>query len=279
MAEKRKMEDGAPVTDYRPGKKVKQARGKPGIVHDYRPGQKAKTASGKPSTGVPDYRPRSKSKQQDSDHGRAPKKGFSVGPANLPDGTYRRKAQEIKGSLIQRAKIKKDYAKVQKSDNVSGKVESIPQPQSLRLEQENTIKQVQENRDDKPKETVFEAEEPKADPHPDRQIQIDQEVLDPTKAPEPVQPSSETQRQDRRPRRPKPVPFKREHDEAQQRKAEADARRAAREKAEQQRAAKIEERERFRRAMAKARSGGVNGQRKLGRESQVLLERVRRLVE
>lgn len=40
----------------------------------------------------------------------------------------------------------------------------------------------------------------------------------------------------------------------------------------------MEERERFRRAMAKARTGGKNGQRKLGRESKVLLEKVRRVV-
>lgn len=42
---------------------------------------------------------------------------------------------------------------------------------------------------------------------------------------------------------------------------------------------KLQERERFRRAMAKARVGGRNGQRRLGRESEVLLERVRRVVE
>ena len=42
---------------------------------------------------------------------------------------------------------------------------------------------------------------------------------------------------------------------------------------------KVEERERFRRAMAKARTGGPNGQRKLGRESKVLLEKVKKMVE
>jgi hypothetical protein len=31
--------------------------------------------------------------------------------------------------------------------------------------------------------------------------------------------------------------------------------------------------------MAKARSGGLNGQRKLGRESKVLLERVKRMTD
>jgi hypothetical protein len=40
----------------------------------------------------------------------------------------------------------------------------------------------------------------------------------------------------------------------------------------------LEEREKFRSAMAKARTGGRNGQRKLGRESLPLLERVRRMM-
>ena len=47
---------------------------------------------------------------------------------------------------------------------------------------------------------------------------------------------------------------------------------------QRQRQQKLEERERFRKAMAKARTGGKNGQRKLGRESKVLLERVQRMV-
>ena len=78
-------------------------------------------------------------------------------------------------------------------------------------------------------------------------------------------------------RKPKHQPFQREYSQAQQRKAEAEERRKAREEAERQRQAKGEERERFRRAMAKARTGGRNGQRKLGRESKVLLEKVKRL--
>merc|ERR1712230_280016 len=32
------------------------------------------------------------------------RKGFSVGPANLPDGTYRRKTQKIKSDLMQKAR-------------------------------------------------------------------------------------------------------------------------------------------------------------------------------
>ncbi len=78
--------------------------------------------------------------------------------------------------------------------------------------------------------------------------------------------------------KPKATPFKREYERAQQRKTEAEEWRKVREEADRQRQEKTEERERFRRAMAKARRGGPNGQRKLGRESKVLLEKVKRIV-
>lgn len=79
-------------------------------------------------------------------------------------------------------------------------------------------------------------------------------------------------------KRPKPAPFEKEAREAQHKKAEAEKRREEIEAAREERERKLEERERSRKAMAKARTGGKNGQRKLGRESQVLLERVRRAV-
>lgn len=111
--------------------------------------------------------------------------------------------------------------------------------------------------------------EPSTAPHPDRQTLIDEAG----KSPEtPAVP------RERRKRKPKAVPFKREYEQAQQRKVEAEERRKAREEAERQRQLKLEERERFRKAMAKARTGGPNGQRKLGRESKVLLEKVKRMV-
>lgn len=76
----------------------------------------------------------------------------------------------------------------------------------------------------------------------------------------------------------KPAYFEKAQAEAEQKKAEAEARRLEFERRNQEKKEKIEERERFRKAMAKARTGGKNGQRKLGKESQVLLERVQRMV-
>lgn len=138
---------------------------------------------------------------------------------------------------------------MKKQGQVFEKEEALPQPASLAVE---------------------EAEEHTAEPHPDRQTLIEKE------AEEPEQPERTEIRQ--RKRKPKAIPFKKEHEEGQRRKAEAEARKKAREEAENERQRKTEERERFRRAMAKARTGGPNGQRKLGRESKVLLEKVKRMV-
>ena len=44
------------------------------------------------------------------------RKGFTVGPANLPDGTWKRKADKIKRNLIHKAKVRKQYDKVRKEE-------------------------------------------------------------------------------------------------------------------------------------------------------------------
>ena len=84
--------------------------------------------------------------------------------------------------------------------------------------------------------------------------------------------------QRRRPARPKSVPFRKEALLAQRRREENERRQKEFEEISRQKQAKMDEREMFRKAMAKARSGGKNGQRKLGRESKILLEKVQRIV-
>ncbi|KAI5368378.1 hypothetical protein Slin14017_G034140 [Septoria linicola] len=195
----------------------------------------------------------SEKRKRDGDDGsdrKRHKKGFQVGPANLPDGTHRRKVQKIKADLIGKAKIWKDYEKLKKRGEVSEKDESIPIPASIAAELEQ------------------EKEEPTVAPHPDRQVLMDKEE----------EPEQERSQRKPRERRKKEAPFRKEHEQALQRKAEAEERRKAREEAQRQREQKIAEREKFRKAMAKARTGGKNGQRKLGRESQPLLEKVKRMM-
>ncbi|KXT04614.1 hypothetical protein AC578_8650 [Pseudocercospora eumusae] len=181
------------------------------------------------------------------------KRGFVVGPANLPDGTYKRKTQEIKQSLIAKAKLRKDYEKLKKEGKVPQE-EDIPKPASLAVGKA-------EGEDEEPTTSTA--------PHPDRQNLIEEEAEAPQHSRKELR---------FRKHREKFAPFSKEHEQAQKRKAEAEERRKAREEAERQRRKKIEEREKFRKAMAKARSGGRNGQRKLGRESRPLLEKVKRLM-
>ena len=167
-------------------------------------------------------------------------------------------ALKIKGDLIKKAKIKKDYAKLKRNAN-----------------------NLDENQDRRPrpatKDEVYDEHdtgvETTTSPHPDRQAMMDSSPVPETTTksdPRSGEPSGQQ-------RKPKHQPFQAQYTAVQKRKEEAEIRRKEREEAEQQRQLKLEERERFRKAMAKARTGGKNGQRKLGRESKVLLERVKRM--
>jgi C4-dicarboxylate-specific signal transduction histidine kinase len=154
---------------------------------------------------------------------------------------------KIKKDLIHKAKVKKSYAKlkarmpIEETDSMASILE---QPTS----------------------------EPSHELHPERQA-----MLDAPREPTPP-PGFDSQQRHRERRSKRPKYFEKEQAFAEQQKAEAEARRADFERRNRERRQKIEERERFRKAMAKARTGGRNGQRKLGRESKILLERVKRIV-
>jgi hypothetical protein len=79
-------------------------------------------------------------------------------------------------------------------------------------------------------------------------------------------------------RRPKQDPYGKEARAARKDKEEAERRQKQRDDDEAQRQRRIQERERHRKAVAKARQPGRNGRRKLGRESVVLLDKVRKMV-
>lgn len=166
--------------------------------------------------------------------------------------------------MIAKAKLKKEYAKVQAREG----------------EQLRPSRSVYDRVDAADTEASEEhhVPEPNTERHPDRTALIESTPREQTPDAQDQQQTGEQAFRQRRQRKPKPVPFAREHAEAQQRKKEAEQRRLAFEEGQRQRQQKLEERERFRKAMAKARTGGKNGQRKLGRESKVLLERVQRIV-
>ncbi|KAH7128231.1 hypothetical protein B0J11DRAFT_265052 [Dendryphion nanum] len=191
------------------------------------------------------------------------RKGFSVGPANLPDGTYKRKVQKIKKDLIHKAKLKKEYAKLKAREPTVSYKSVYDQEDDREGAPEET---------EQPVESTEHLPEPTTDPHPDRL-----RLLERPPTPEPDATSGHARNQDRRQRRPRPQAYKREEELAQKRKEEVEARQRAREEAEQQRRIKLAERDRFRKTMAKARGKGPDGKRKLGKESTVLLEKVKRL--
>jgi hypothetical protein len=203
--------------------------------------------------------------------------GFVVGPQNLPDGTWRRKCRHMDGSfsfpvcilyhghlsnllsaikikhdLIHKAKVKKSYAKIKAREPPVDTVIA------------NHISESHRQLEDISQEL-----------HPERQAMLDApQALTP---PQQHQLQPHQQNRDRR-KSQKPAYFVKEMAFAEQKQADADARKVEYERRENERTQKKEERERFRKAMAKARTGGKNGQRKLGRESKVLLEKVRRVV-
>jgi len=198
-----------------------------------------------------------RSREDDGERVSKKKKGFSVGPANLPDGTYRRKAQKIKSTLIHQAKLKKDYAKIkiaQEAERATIKYnpQEAPEPASLEL-------------------------------HPARQAMLAEPAAPAvSRAPrgppqvrkqKPLElPNANTyairKSKPKRERPQKPEPYAKETAIATQRREEAERRREERE-------AKYKDR----RMMAKAKKPGADGKRRLGRESKVLLSRVRRMVE
>jgi len=157
---------------------------------------------------------------------------------------------KIKKDLIHKAKVKRSYAKLKAREPIEPTpLLSIPAEPLEPVSQEL---------------------------HPDRQA-----MLDAPRKPSPPPQQSQSQAFSQRPQQRggrRPGYFEKEQAYAEQKKAEAEARRIEFERREKERKQKIEERERFRKAMAKARTGGKNGQRKLGKESKVLLEKVKRMV-
>lgn len=200
------------------------------------------------------------------------KRGFTVGPANLPDGTYRRKTQKIKSDLISKAKTKKSYAKI-KAQHEFEQAQSqshfpITAPNqgefySIEASDETSMQSAGVGTINIPM-------------HPERAAMLssttDVTKPDQTLPSQPSQPPSQSSRRlyQARSRKSKPRPsrYAEDHAIAAQRAADIERKRRAR-----------EAREKERLSMAKAKRPGLDGKFKLGRQSQVLLGRVRRLMD
>jgi len=163
--------------------------------------------------------------------------------------------KKIKEDIIYKAKLKKQYAKLKARE---GDSEEAPRKSVYDREAEKIAD------DDDNDESAEPMPEATLEPHPDRVKMLEE-------------PEKEPPTFERRQRRTRLDPFQKEAEIARKKKEQSEARQKAREDADRERTKKIAERERFRKAMAKAR-GGPNGQRKLGRESKVLLEKAQRLM-
>ncbi|KAI0521441.1 hypothetical protein F5B22DRAFT_596846 [Xylaria bambusicola] len=236
------------------------------------------------------------------------RKGFRVGPENLPDGPWRRKVDKIKKDLIHKAKVKKAYKKIKTNELAASSRSSKPalsdvDPGSVTIVRTDTGDDGDEISDGNRSENDAKGEEeqeqrveesPEPQIHPQRQAMLDDDDHNndndnTDKTPRRINPDKDNQSiQDETPQRHqerertnrqrKPGYFDQALTIAERKRAEAAERAAEKERREVERQRKNEERERFRRAMAKARKPGRDGQRRLGRESGLLLEKVKKMV-
>ncbi|KAI1214117.1 uncharacterized protein F4807DRAFT_114825 [Annulohypoxylon truncatum] len=184
------------------------------------------------------------------------RKGFRVGPQNLPDGPWKRKVDKIKKNLIHKAKVKKAYKKIKAAEQASSKLDPV------------TSAGTEDGHGD--------AEPPSPQLHPERQAMLDNDEEEQPEPPSQPQSGDRPRRRKQHPR--KPGYFDKASADAERKKAEAEARAQEIERRNEERNRKITEREKFRKAMAKARKPGRDGQRRLGRESGLLLEKVKKIV-
>lgn len=190
------------------------------------------------------------------------KLGFSVGPANLPDGTYKRKVTKIKERLIHKAKVKKQYRKTLASapvdpavnPNAARALKLLEEAEKERLERRKKAAEAVEN------SGGDEAEAESSAVHPDRQAAMDTEPSPPAAV-----------KTGRRERRPKTSTFKKEESIAARKKREREEAARLAEERRKEREKRIAEREMAKKTMsAKTKTG----QLKLGKQSHVLLKKV-----
>ncbi|GFP53400.1 hypothetical protein ACSS6W_000928 [Trichoderma asperelloides] len=195
------------------------------------------------------------------------KHGFRVGPENLPDGPWRRKVDKLKRDLIHRAKVKKEYAKIKAADQKAA--EAKARPSHGDNEGDDGEDEVKSSQGD----AKGEEGEKEEQIHPTRQLMLkDEEMAQAGADPEKRAGFSDGQR--RRTRRP--GYYDKQLKKAAERREEAEMKRREFEERMEERAQKRAERERFKKAMAKTRD--KDGKKKLGRESSLLLEKVKKLV-
>lgn len=195
---------------------------------------------------------------------------------------------KIKKDLITKAKVKKKYAKVKAEyQQHHPSASALPIPAE---EQEQQLQNTATGGDAQQSERNGSEDDRNPQPsapqmHPSRQAMLnppsaDDDSHDDEHGEEKPQERTHEHGRDRNHnRRRRPDYYAKELATAERAKAEAEARAAERARREEERARRLKERELFRRRMAKAKAPGRNGKPKLGRESSLLLDKVKRLVD
>lgn len=158
--------------------------------------------------------------------------------------------------MIEKAKLKKQYAKIKAAEEQTSGKPSSGEPAAEG-------------------EAEAEAEAPEAQIHPERQAMLDGD--EPEAEPEQGD-GGARERRPRAPRQRRPDYFEKAKSEAERKKAVAEEREKEFQRRQSERQQRIEERDKFRKAMKKARTPGRDGQRRLGRESGLLLDKAKRMM-
>ncbi|TQV94792.1 hypothetical protein V2A60_005808 [Cordyceps javanica] len=216
----------------------------------------------------------------DSEAVKKHRKGFRVGPDNLPDGPWRRKVTKIKKDLIHKAKVKKAYAKIKEREQRKAAGDGEAEPDASAADKHDG-----KDNDKDDDVDVDDAEEQEQEEsgdgsgsneamHPTRELMIKDEEVAQNSALGGERGDTTSDGHRRRTRRP--GYYDKQLAKADERRAEADRRAREREARMAERSARLAERDRFKRAMAK--TVGRDGKKKLGRESGILLDKVRKMV-
>ncbi|CCE28121.1 uncharacterized protein CPUR_01595 [Claviceps purpurea 20.1] len=198
------------------------------------------------------------------------KRGFRVGPDNLPDGPWRRKVTKIKKDLIHKAKVKKEYAKIKSREQTK--------------QQSTTDKNVDDDADnggrdqggDTGREREGAQEEPQEKMHPTRELMLKDEDMAQVGATASSD-ATTTARDGSRRRTRRPGYYDKQLSKAEEKRKEEEQRRMEMQRRGEERERKIADRQKFKKAMAK--TVGRDGKKKLGRESSILLDKVKRMMD
>jgi len=246
------------------------------------------------------------------------RKGFRVGPENLPDGAWKRKVDRIKKDLIHKAKVRKAYRKVRATELGESRPRRVSSSKEHKNDKTRGNYDNDEEEDEGDHENVRggdvsdseEVEEDTAQSVPDNERLVSDGASEdethsnresrqnhtrgagkPESGSQDIhgdaakETSSNSQDQHQHPERRRrnqqplrrPGYFDKAKAEAEKRQAVAAARNAEFERRDAERARRTADRERFNRALKKARTPGRDGQRRLGRESGLILEKIRRM--